>query len=78
MTADEIALAFRGLLGPDVDRITAVAALSTVPSVLREMRTMLGRYWSHVPQVVDLIEGRNDHHRKLASWIEPALVMMRT
>ncbi|MBY6436461.1 type III pantothenate kinase [Rhodococcus kroppenstedtii] len=52
MTADEIALAFRGLLGPDVDRITAVAALSTVPSVLREMRTMLGRYWSHVPQVV--------------------------
>ncbi|MBY6349325.1 type III pantothenate kinase [Rhodococcoides corynebacterioides] len=52
MTADEIALAFRGLLGPDVDRITAVAALSTVPSVLRELRTMLARYWSHVPQVV--------------------------
>ncbi|MBY6366840.1 type III pantothenate kinase [Rhodococcoides corynebacterioides] len=52
VTADEIALTFRGLLGPDVENITAVAALSTVPSVLREMRVMLSRYWSHVPQVV--------------------------
>ncbi|MGB3770144.1 MAG: type III pantothenate kinase [Rhodococcus sp. (in: high G+C Gram-positive bacteria)] len=52
MTADELALIFRGLLGPDVETITGVAALSTVPSVLREIRTMLGRYWSHVPHVV--------------------------
>lgn len=52
MTADELALNFRGLLGPDVDTITGVAALSTVPSVLREIRTMLDRYWSHVTHVV--------------------------
>ena len=49
MTADELALLFRGLLGDDVDRITGVAALSTVPSVLRELRIMLGRYWSPGP-----------------------------
>ncbi|GGG20630.1 type III pantothenate kinase [Rhodococcoides trifolii] len=52
MTADELALTFRGLLGSDADSITGVAALSTVPSVLREIRTMLDRYWSHVPRVV--------------------------
>lgn len=52
MTADELALLFRGLLGEDVEQITGVAALSTVPSVLRELRIMLGRYWSHVPHVV--------------------------
>ena len=52
MTADELALLFRGLLGDDVDRITGVAALSTVPSVLRELRIMLARYWSQVPHVV--------------------------
>lgn len=52
VTADELALMFRGLLGADVDQITGVSALSTVPSVLREMRTMLDRYWKHVPHVV--------------------------
>ena len=52
MTADELALTFRGLLGSDAESITGVAALSTVPSVLREIRTMLDRYWSHVPRVV--------------------------
>lgn len=52
MTGDELALLFRGLLGADVDRITAVSALSTVPSVLRELRGMLGRYWAEVPHVV--------------------------
>ena len=52
VTADELALMLRGLLGGDVDQITGVSALSTVPSVLREMRTMLGRYWEHVPHVV--------------------------
>ena len=41
MTADELALTFRGLLGTHVDEITGVAALSTVPSVLREIRVML-------------------------------------
>ncbi len=52
ITADELALMFRGMLGDDADQITGVSALSTVPSVLREMRTMLTRYWQHVPQVV--------------------------
>lgn len=52
MTADELALIFRGLLGGYVDQITGVTALSTVPSVLREIRVMLARYWEHVPHVV--------------------------
>ncbi|NLV80047.1 MAG: type III pantothenate kinase [Rhodococcus sp.] len=52
MTADELAFAFRGLLGEHVEQITGVAALSTVPSVLREIRVMLGRYWDRVPHVV--------------------------
>lgn len=52
MTADELALTFRGLLGSHVEQITGVAALSTVPSVLRELRVMLTRYWAHVPHVV--------------------------
>ncbi|EOM78262.1 type III pantothenate kinase [Rhodococcus rhodnii] len=52
VTADELALSFRGLLGDAADSITGVSALSTVPSVLRELRVMLSRYWSHVPHVV--------------------------
>lgn len=52
MTADELALLFRGLLGGHVDQITGVSALSTVPSVLREIRVMLTRYWDGVPHVV--------------------------
>ncbi|WP_338886790.1 type III pantothenate kinase [Rhodococcus sovatensis] len=52
VTADELALMVRGLIGAEVDQITGVSALSTVPSVLRETRTMLGRYWEHVPHVV--------------------------
>lgn len=50
-TADEIALAFRGLLTEAPD-ITGVSLCSTVPSVLREMRTMLARYYGHVPSVI--------------------------
>ncbi|NLG55845.1 MAG: type III pantothenate kinase [Rhodococcus sp.] len=52
VTADELALTFRGLLGEHTETITGVAALSTVPSVLRELRVMLTRYWDHVPHVV--------------------------
>jgi type III pantothenate kinase len=52
VTADEFALTLRGLLGAQVDEITGVSALSTVPSVLREIRMMLARYWGHVPHVV--------------------------
>ncbi len=52
MTADELALLLRGLLGSRVETIVGVSALSTVPSVLRELRVMLSRYWDHVPHVV--------------------------
>ncbi|MGW3468009.1 type III pantothenate kinase [Saccharopolyspora sp. NPDC000995] len=52
MTADEMALTMRGLLGDYADEITGIAALSTVPALLRELRVMLGRYWSDVPCVV--------------------------
>ena len=38
MTADELALTMRGLLGEHADRITGIAALSTVPALLRELR----------------------------------------
>lgn len=50
-TADENALTFRGLLDgqPEVD---GIALCSTVPSVLREMRVMLSRYYADVPTVI--------------------------
>jgi type III pantothenate kinase len=50
-TADEIALTFRGLLAeqPEVD---GIALCSTVPSVLREMRVMLQRYYDDVTTVI--------------------------
>ncbi|MBP2475197.1 type III pantothenate kinase [Crossiella equi] len=52
MTADELALTMRGLLGEHAGQITGVSALSTVPSVLRELRVMLGRYFDEVPKVI--------------------------
>ncbi|GAA1351937.1 type III pantothenate kinase [Saccharothrix algeriensis] len=52
MTADELALTMRGLLGEYADKITGISALSTVPAVLRELRVMLGRYYSAVPKVL--------------------------
>ncbi|OXM72191.1 type III pantothenate kinase [Amycolatopsis thermalba] len=52
MTADELALTMRGLLGEHADAITGISALSTVPAVLREMRVMLARYYARVPKVV--------------------------
>lgn len=51
-TADEFALQVRGLIGADADQVVGVAALSTVPPVLRELREMLSRYWAHVPHVL--------------------------
>lgn len=50
-TSDEMALQFDGLLGSQW-RPTGIAALSTVPAVLREMRVMLGRLYAGVPTVV--------------------------
>ena len=50
-TADEMALTYRGLLA-DEQPITGIALCSTVPSVLREMRVMLDRYFVGVPTVI--------------------------
>jgi type III pantothenate kinase len=52
MTADELALTMRGLLGAQADAVTGISALSTVPAVLRELRVMLARYYARVPKVV--------------------------
>ena len=52
VTADELALTIDGLIGDDSERLTGAAALSTVPSVLHEVRVMLDQYWPSVPQVL--------------------------
>src|SRR6266496_5761969 len=49
-TADELALAFRGLL--DGFKITGISACSTVPAVLRELRVMLADYYADVPTLI--------------------------
>jgi type III pantothenate kinase len=49
-TADELMLTFRGLL--EDTPVTGISLCSTVPAVLREMRTMLARYWPDVPTVI--------------------------
>jgi len=49
-TADELALTFRGLLAEHP--ITGIAACSTVPAVMRELRAMLTRYYPDVPTVL--------------------------
>ena len=50
-TADEMELVFRGLLEGQPP-ISGIALCSTVPAVLREMRTMLDEYHSDVPTVI--------------------------
>ena len=50
-TADELALKFRALLNESPE-ITGIALCSTVPAVLREMRTMLTRYYETVPTII--------------------------
>jgi type III pantothenate kinase len=52
VTADELALTIDGLIGDEADQLTGAAALSTVPSVLHEVRVMLGQYWPSVPHVL--------------------------
>jgi type III pantothenate kinase len=52
VTADELALTIDGLVGDDVEQLTGAAALSTVPSVLHEIRLMLQQYWPSVPHVL--------------------------
>src|SRR4249919_2653691 len=50
-TGDEIWLTIRGLLTDQPD-VTGIALCSTVPSVLREMRGMLERYYAGMPTVI--------------------------
>lgn len=45
MTADELAMSIRGMLGRLADEITALSVLSTVPALRLELRTMLGKYY---------------------------------
>lgn len=52
VTADELALTIDGLIGDDSDQLTGSVALSTVPSVLHEVRLMLGQYWPSIPSVL--------------------------
>jgi type III pantothenate kinase len=51
MTADELEVAVRGLLGSYAPQVSAIAALSTVPSLLRELRLLLDRR-TDLPSVV--------------------------
>ena len=50
-TADEIALLLRGLLA-DEPRPAGIAACSTVPAVLHELRGVMERYYTDVPSLV--------------------------
>lgn len=52
ITADELALVIDGLIGDDNERLTGAVALSTVPSVLHEIRFMLEQYWPSLPHVL--------------------------
>ncbi|GLZ40358.1 type III pantothenate kinase [Actinokineospora sp. NBRC 105648] len=52
ITADELALTMRGLLGEHAGGVSGVAALSTVPAVLRELRVLLGRYYPRAHRVI--------------------------
>jgi type III pantothenate kinase len=55
-TADELAVTLRGLLSQSEllasSELEGVAICSTVPSVLHEMREMVGRYYRHVPALI--------------------------
>jgi type III pantothenate kinase len=51
-TSDEWAVLLRGLLGPAVEDVEAIAVCATVPAVLHEWRDMLARHFAGVPCVV--------------------------
>jgi type III pantothenate kinase len=52
ITADELEVAVNALLGPLAERITGLAALSTVPPVLRELRILAERRPDSMPAVI--------------------------
>ncbi|HUZ57039.1 MAG TPA: type III pantothenate kinase [Streptosporangiaceae bacterium] len=55
-TADELAVTLRGLLSQServaTGGLDGIALCSTVPSVLHEMREMLGRYYDDIPTLI--------------------------
>ena len=55
-TADELAVTLRGLLSQSallaMSSLHGIALCSTVPSVLHEMRGMLGRYYDDIPSLI--------------------------
>jgi type III pantothenate kinase len=55
-TADELAVTLRGLLSQSPllarEPLDGIVLCSTVPSVLHEMREMLGRYHEHMPTLI--------------------------
>ena len=55
-TADELAITLRGLLSqsPSVGEreLDGIAVCSTVPSVLHELREMVGRYYDDIPALI--------------------------
>ena len=52
ITADELEVAINAMLGSLTERITGVAALSTVPTVLRELRILAERRTGQMPTVI--------------------------
>ena len=52
MTADELEVAIRSMIGEYDGQVTGIAALSTVPMLLRELRVMLERRGTRMPTVV--------------------------
>ncbi len=51
-TGDELALTLRGMLGARSAEVDGVAALSTVPALLRELRSMLDGHFASVEHVL--------------------------
>lgn len=51
-TADELALLYHGLLAESAIVVTGIATCSSVPAVLRELRSMFPRYFPGVPAVI--------------------------
>ena len=47
-----LALTIDGLIGDDAENLLGATGLSTVPSVLHEIRVMLDQYWPKVPHVL--------------------------
>jgi type III pantothenate kinase len=52
MTADELALLYRGLLSTEGVSVSGISACSTVPSVLRELRIMVDKYYADIPTLI--------------------------